>query len=187
MKKRIWVVIVNIFIMLSILTFVAVYSAITARNTTQTQIEHYEHTTVTMEHVTENYLEGEQRICDVWTHYINSEDMTMDEAISFIRISHVLPNASAHIVYTDTLTGLSTKPKIGTTDQYDVSYINIQLLNDVSWISEIGTSINITRAYTNPINGEQSIAFCNFIKLFMPFFPIFFSFSKLVGHILLTL
>lgn len=106
MKRRIWVAIVNIFIMLSILTFVVIYSTITARNTTQTQIEHYEHTTVTMEHVTENYLEGEQRICDVWTHYINSENMTMEEAVSFIRISHVLPNASAHIVYIDTLTVL---------------------------------------------------------------------------------
>ena len=165
MKKRIWVIIVNIFIMFSMLVFVVVYSTVSAKKTTQTQIEHYEHTTVTMEHVTENYLEGEQRICDVWTHYINSENMTMDEAVKFIRISHVLPNASAHIVYTDTLTGLSTKPKNGTTDQYDVSYKSIDFLNDVSWISEIGKSINISRAYTNPINGEQSIAFCNFVTL----------------------
>ena len=165
MKKRIWVIIVNIFIMFSMLVFVVVYSTVSAKKTTQRQIEHYEHTTVTMEHVTENYLEGEQRICDVWTHYINSENMTMDEAVKFIRISHVLPNASAHIVYTDTLTGLSTKPKIGTTDQYDVSYTSIDFLNDVSWISEIGKSINISRAYTNPINGEQSIAFCNFLTL----------------------
>ncbi len=165
MKKRIWVIIVNIFIMFSMLVFVVVYSTVSAKKTTQTQIEHYEQTTVTMEHVTENYLEGEQRICDVWTHYINSENMTMDEAVKFIRISHVLPNASAHIVYTDTLTGLSTKPKSGTTDQYDVSYKSIDFLNDVSWISEIGKSINISRAYTNPINGEQSIAFCNFVTL----------------------
>ena len=35
-----------------------------------------------MEHVTENYLEGEQRICDVWARYINSENMTIDEAVA---------------------------------------------------------------------------------------------------------
>ena len=163
--KRIWVVIVNLLLMLSMAAFVFVYSTIDARNNTRTQIEHFENTTITMEHVTENYLEGEQRICDVWTHYINSEDLSIEEAVSFIRISHVLPNASAHIVYTDTLTGLSTKPKQGTTDDYNVSYKNINLLEDTSWISEIGKSINITRAYTNPINGVQSIAFCNFITL----------------------
>ena len=163
--KRIWVVIVNLLLMLSMVAFVFVYSTIDARNNTRTQIEHFENTTITMEHVTENYLEGEQRICDVWTHYINSEDLNIEEAVSFIRISHVLPNASAHIVYTDTLTGLSTKPKQGTTDDYNVSYRNINLLEDTSWISEIGKSINITRAYTNPINGVQSIAFCNFITL----------------------
>ena len=147
------------------IAFVVIYSNIEANNTKQTQIEHFEHTTVTMEHVTENYLEGEQRICDVWTHYINSEDMNIDEAVSFIRISHVLPNASAHIVYTDTLTGLSTKPKLGTDNDYYVSYKALDLLSDTSWIREIGTSINISRAYTNPINGEQSIAFCNFVTL----------------------
>lgn len=144
MTKRIWVVIVNILIMFSMLTFVVIYSTIESKNTTQTQIEHYEHTTVTMEHVTENYLEGEQRICDVWTHYINSENMTIEQATSFIRISHVLPNASAHIVYKDTLAGLSTKPKQGTTDEYNVSYANTGLLNDVSWISEIGSLLRVS-------------------------------------------
>ena len=163
--KKIWVVIVNILIMVSMITFVVVYSVVDSNNNKNTQIEHFEHTTVTMEHVTENYLEGEQRICDVWTHYINSEELSMEDAVSFIRISHVLPSASAHIVYKDTLTGLSTKPKQGTTDQYAVSYTNVDLLKDTSWISPIGTSINISRAYTNPINGEQSIAFCNFVSL----------------------
>ena len=70
------------------------------RNTIQRQIEHFENTTITMERVTENYLEGEQRICDVWARYINSRDMTIEEAVSFIQISHVLPSASAHIYYT---------------------------------------------------------------------------------------
>ena len=147
------------------IAFVVIYSTIDAKNTKQTQIENFENTTVTMEHITENYLEGEQRICDVWTHYINSEDMSIEDATSFIRISHVLPNASAHIVYADTLTGLSTKPKQGTDDDYYVSYRGMDLLTDTSWISPIGTSINISRAYTNPINGEQSIAFCNFATL----------------------
>ncbi len=35
----------------------------------------------------------------------------------------------------------------------------------MSWIGGIGGSVNISRAYTNPINGEQSLAFCNFVTL----------------------
>ena len=163
--KKTWVIVTNVLIMLGILSFTVVYSTLESRNETQRQIEHYENSTITMEHVTENYLEGEQRICDVWAHYINAGDMTMDEAVSFVRISHVLPSASAHIIYTDTLKGLSTRPKVKTTDDYVVSYERVNLFTDLSWIEEIGKSINISRSYTNPINGEQSIAFCNFVNL----------------------
>ncbi len=163
--KKTWVILVNVFIMLAMLTFVVLYSDFENRKSTQRQIEHFENTTITMKHVTENYLEGEQRICDVWARYINSEDLTIEDAVSFIRISHVLPNASAHIVYLDTLSGLSTKARQGSTDDYSVSYARLDLLNDVSWINDIGKSINISRAYTNPVNGEQSIAFCNSVTL----------------------
>ncbi len=166
--KKTWIVIVNVLIMIALLTFVVFYSHIESRNTIQRQIDHFENTTITLEHVTENYLEGEQRICDVWARYINSKDMTIEEAISFIRISHVLPNASAHIVYLDTLSGLSTRARNDGSEDYSVSYARTDLLNDLSWIHDIGESINISRAYTNPVNGEQSIAFCNSVRLHDP-------------------
>ena len=164
MKKTL-IFIINAIIMAAILIFVVFYSRFDSRDAYQRQIEHFENTTVTMEHVTENYLEGEQRICDVWACYINSEAMTMDEAADYIRASHVLSNTSAHLISLETLEGLSTRPKQGTTDDYDVSYKRVGLLEDVSWIDEIGESVNITRTYTNPMNGEQSLAFCNRITL----------------------
>ena len=163
--RKSWIIIVNVLITTALLTSVAVYTFFEAQNIKRTQVEHFENTTITMEHVTENYLEGEQRICDVWAHYINSESLTIDEAASFIRISHVLPNASAHIVYADTLKGISTRARKDAPDDYFVTYERVDLLSDTSWIHETGSSINISRAYTNPVNGEQSIAFCNFITL----------------------
>ena len=166
--KKTWVILVNVLIMLAILVFVSFYSGFENRNNTQLQIRHFENTTITMEHVTENYLEGEQRVCDVWAHYINSKKMTIEEAASFIRISHVLPSASAHLVYLDTLTGLSTRARQENADDYSVSYERMELLNNTGWIHPIGESINISRAYTNPVNGEQSLAFCNFITLHDP-------------------
>ena len=166
--KKTMVIIVNVFIMIAMLIFVVLYSNTQSQNTEQRQIEHFENTTIAMERVTENYLEGEQRICDVWARYINSRNMTIEEAISFIRISHVLPNASAHIVFLDSLSGLSSKARRDAPDDYSVSYARLSLLEDVRWISDIGSSINISRAYTNPVNGEQSLAFCNLITLYDP-------------------
>ena len=163
--KKTWVIIVNVLIMVVMLAFVFFYSYFENKTLAERQVEHFENTTITMEHVTENYLEGEQRICDVWASYVNSKGMTIEEAISFIRESHVLQNSSAHIVYLDTLSGLSTRAKKDSPDNYFVSYERLNLLNDVSWINDMGKSISVSRAYTNPINGEQSIAFCNFIKL----------------------
>ncbi len=163
--KKSFIIVVNVIIMAAILLFVVFYSRIENRASYERQIEHFENITVTMEHVTENYLEGEQRICDVWAQYINSKGMTVDEAADYIRSSHVLTGTSAHLVFTDTLKGLSTRPRLGTNDDYAVSYERVALLNDVSWIDEIGESINITRTFTNPMSGEQSLAFCNRVTL----------------------
>ncbi|MBQ9643322.1 MAG: response regulator [Lachnospiraceae bacterium] len=167
MKKTL-IICVNVVITAAILIFVVLYTRFESQDSYRRQVEHFENTTVTLEQVTENYLEGEQRICDVWTRYINNSSMTMEEAAEFVRNTHVLENASAHLISLDTLEGLSTRPRQGTADDYAVSYSRVKLLEDVSWIDEIGKSINITRAYTNPINGEQSLAFCNHVTLYDP-------------------
>ena len=163
MKKI--VVFINVIIISAMLIFVVLYSRSENKESFQNRIDQFENTTVTLEQVTENYLEGEQRICDVWARYINNSNMTIDEAADYIRASHVLANTSAHIIFLDTLRGLSTRPKLGTSDDYTVSYERISVLENSDWIDEIGKSINISRAYTNPINGEQSLAFCNRIML----------------------
>ena len=166
--KKIFIIIVNIIITAAILGFVVFYSGYSDKESYQRQIEHFENTTVTMEKVTQNYLEGEQRICDVWARYINNQTMTIEEATEYIRSSHVLANTSAHLVFLDSLTGLSTRSRQGTADDYEVSYERVDVLKNMDWENEIGNSIKITRAYTNPMNGEQSLAFCNTVTLYDP-------------------
>ena len=150
--KRFLIVIINVIIMAAILVFVVLYSGYENRESYRRQIENFE----------------EQRICDVWARYINGSKMTMKEAAEYIRASHVLADTSAHVISLDNLNGLSTRPKLGTADEYDVSYDRLNLINDANWVHEIGASINITRAYTNPMNGEQSLAFCNKVSLYDP-------------------
>ena len=164
--KKSFIIFVNVIIIAAILIFVVLYSRYEIQDSYRRQVENFENTTVTMEQVTENYLEGEQRICDVWAQYINSASMSMEEAAAYVRSSHVLENTSAHLIFVDSLEGISTRPKLGTDDDYDVSYERLNVLRDVDWIDDIGSSINITRAYTNPMNGEQSLAFCNKISVY---------------------
>ncbi len=163
--KKTYIIAVNVISMITILTFVVLYSGNENRVSYRRQIEHFENTTVTMEQVTDNYLQSEQRICDVWAKYINSAHMTMEEAADYIRASNVLENTSAHLIAQDTLKGLSTRPKQGTSNDYDVSYDRVDLFRNTDWIDGIGQSVNITRAYTNPMNGEQSLAFCNKVTI----------------------
>ena len=166
--KKVWVIIVNILIIASVIVFVLIYSDSESKNSAKIQTGHFENTSITMEHVTENYLEGEQRICDVWAHYIakNEEPMAIEDAITYIQNTHVLAGASAHIIPLDTLVGKSTKNSRDELVITTADYREKDFLLDTSWISEtIGQSLNITREYNNPVNKASSIAFCNLVKV----------------------
>ncbi len=163
--KTFWIVIVNVALMVAILAFVALYSNRERKENYEHQVEHFVNTTVAMERVTENYLEGEQGICNNWAQYINSRDMTLEEAAEYVRATHAQQYTSAHLIDAETLAGYSTRPKVNTGDDYAVSYARMDLLGDGAWIADVGQAINITRTYTNPINGEQSLAFCSRITV----------------------
>ena len=159
--KKSWIVVANVALMAAILVFVALYSNHEKNENYEHQVEHFVNKTVAMERVTENYLEGEQSICNNWAHYINSSDMTLEEAAAYVRATHAQTTVSGHLIDAETLQGYSSRPRPNTEDDYSVSYQRIELLGDGSWIADIGTAINISRTYTNPVNGEQSLAFCN--------------------------
>jgi signal transduction histidine kinase/DNA-binding response OmpR family regulator len=163
--RKSWIIMANVVLVAAILIFVVLYSNRERQENYEHQVEHFVNTTVAMERVTENYLEGEQGICNNWAMYINSRDMTLEEAAAYVRATHALSATSAHLIDAETLEGYSTRPKVNTEDDYGVSYRRMELLRDGSWIADIGTAINISRTYTNPINGEQSLAFCNRITV----------------------
>jgi signal transduction histidine kinase/DNA-binding response OmpR family regulator len=151
--------------MTAIMAFVALYSNAERNEKYQHQVEQFVNTTVAMEQVTGNYLEGEQGICDNWAHYINSQDLTLEEAAAYVGATHPQATTSAHLIDAETLEGYSTRPRPNNRDDYSVSYARIDLFGDGSWIADHDTAINISRTYTNPINGEQSLAFCNRITV----------------------
>ena len=160
-----WIVIANVALMCAILAFVVLYSNYERKENYQHQEEHFVNSTIAMERVTGNYLEGEQGICDNWAQYINSQDMTLEEAAEYVRATHAKGTTSAHLIDMETLTGYSTRPRPNTEDDYDVSYTRMDLIGDGSRIADLGEAINITRTFTNPLNGEQSLGFCNRIRV----------------------
>ena len=163
--KKSWIILVNVALMAAILVFVALYSNHERKENYEHQVEHFVNTTVAMERVTGNYLEGEQGICDNWAQYINSREMTLEEAAAYVRATHAQTATSAHLIDAETLEGWSTRSRVNAEDDYGVSYQRMELIGDGSWIADPGTAINITRTYTNPVNGEQSLAFCNRITV----------------------
>ena len=127
------------------------------------ETEAFENMTLAMENVTTNYLLGEQQVCRSWANYINANDMTAEEAIDFVRKSITSPEITAHILFADgqELTGLSSSSRPSRPDDYTVTYSNISAFGmGVDELMHQDDMVNVTRAYTNPVNAIQSIAFC---------------------------
>ncbi|MCR5329772.1 MAG: hypothetical protein K6E62_01100, partial [Lachnospiraceae bacterium] len=93
--------------------------------------------------------------------------MTAEEAISFIRKAKISPIIYGHLIFPGETSrrGISTHSGASDPDDYSVSYRNINLFDDLDEISSEEGAIRLTRAYTNPQNGVQSIAFMNYVTI----------------------
>lgn len=127
--------------------------------------ENFMNMSIGMEQVTTNYLEGEQRLCDSWAACINSRKMNMNEAMSYLKVAQRIQNISAHIIRLDSFTGYSNKPKIDNPSEFTVSYQEIDIFSSLNELLGQQDQVRVTRSYTNPMNGIQSIAFCDLLEL----------------------
>ena len=127
--------------------------------------ENFMNMSIGMEQVTTNYLEGEQRLCDSWAACINRRKMNMNEAMSYLKVAQRIQNISAHIIRLDSFTGYSNKPKIDNPNEFTVSYQEIDIFSSLNELLGQQDQVRVTRSYTNPMNGIQSIAFCDLLEL----------------------
>ena len=170
MKKR-YIIIINILMVGLILYIIVKYANDRAIEANRASIASFEKMTTTTEQIIANYLEDEQHLCDIWSNYINrsaeaGNPMTVDEAISYIRKAKISPEISGHLIYIDdgSMAGISTSASTTDPSNYSVKYSHIHVLDDIE-ISNVDGVVNLTRAYTNPLNGIQSIAFLNNVKV----------------------
>ena len=163
--KRSLIIITNFLIVIFTIFFVLLYVRKQSASMEAYNTENFMNMSFGMEQVTTNYLEGEQRLCDSWAACINSSKMDMDEAMAYLNVAQLIPNISAHIIRLDTLTGYSNRPKINNPDEYTVSYKEIDIFSSLNELLGKQDQVRVTRSYTNPMNGVQSIAFCDLLEL----------------------
>lgn len=170
MKKR-YIIIINILIVGLILFIIVKYANDRAAESNLASIASFEKMTTTTEQIIANYLEDEQHLCDIWANYINRSaeagaPMTVDKAISYIRKAKISPEITGHLIYIDdgSMAGISTTASSTDSSNYSVKYSYIDIFDNLE-ISNVNGVVNLTRAYTNPQNGVQSIAFLNNVKV----------------------
>ncbi|MBP8969010.1 MAG: response regulator [Lachnospiraceae bacterium] len=174
MKKAL-VIIPNLLIIGFILIFIILYSNFKVEESKQNAIAEYEKMTATVNQIITNYLEDEQHLCDIWSNYVNGSamagnPMTAEEIISYIRKAKISPEISGHLIFMDdpALSGISTTENSVKPGDYYVSYKNISIFDNLNSVSNDVGVVNLTRAYTNPMNGIQSIAFMNYVQVLDP-------------------
>jgi signal transduction histidine kinase/CheY-like chemotaxis protein/HPt (histidine-containing phosphotransfer) domain-containing protein len=170
--KRTLIISINLLIMGFILFFIIRYANTKAEESEKNGVIAFEKMTITTNQIIANYLEDEQHLCDIWANYINRSAqegaaMTASEAIAFIKKAQILREVEGHLIFLDSpeRTGISTRAKVSDPNDYTVSYKNIKIFDNVGDTVKSNDVVNLTRAYTNPMNGVQSIAFYNFVTV----------------------
>lgn len=164
MKKTL-IIIANFLIVLFTIFFVSLYVKNQSSFMQSYNTENFVNMSIGMEQVTTNYLEGEQRLCDSWAACINSRKMNIAEAMDYLNVAQRIPNISAHIVLVDSLRGYSNKAKINDPQDFNVSYKEIDIFSSLNELLGQQNQVRVTRSFTNPMNGVQSIAFCDLLEL----------------------
>ena len=170
--KRRLIIMINLLIMGFILLLIIGYANTKAEESNKNEIIAFEKMTATTNQIIANYLEDEQHLCDIWAEYIDHSAqegaaMTLEEAIAYIRKATTTPEIEGHLILADTpdRAGISTTANVSDPDVYTVSYKNINIFDTINDETDSDGAVNITRAYTNPMNGVQSIAFLNYVTV----------------------
>ena len=165
MKRR-HVFSVNMIIVLSIAVFTLLYVRSDKKADFESQVSSFLDMTEGLSQVTANYLQNEQFVCDTWAAYINANRLSLQDALSFVRQARPKKYSSVHIIFTDdgSFAGYSIAPNATNESDFSVSYKSLNLFPPLDEPDD-ANKVNITRTYTNPMNGMQSIAFYDKIRV----------------------
>lgn len=103
----------NLVMIFSAGILAVLYSENFRKENSRLQMENFCTAVETMKQLSENYLYTEKGYVDDWAQYITHKDMTMDEALEYLRTVNTQKDRYAHIVDMDDMSARSTYLKNG--------------------------------------------------------------------------
>lgn len=103
----------NFFLIIAAVLSAIVYARKSRADSIQIQLETFESTVESLKQVSQTYLFTEKGYVNNWAAYIKAQNMTMDEALEFIRIINTQKDRYAHIVDMDVFPAQSTVTRNG--------------------------------------------------------------------------
>lgn len=100
--RTLLLVVCNAVLLLAVLFFAVDYSIRVRRDQRETARETFGATVETMKKLSIRYLDSERHYVSDWVAYIENQDMTMDEALDYLRAANSNAERFAHIVDMDT-------------------------------------------------------------------------------------
>ena len=113
-------VLCNVLLMTAVILFAMNYSNRVQAKQEQMELDTFCSTVESMKQVSANYLDGERQYARNWAAYMESQDMTEDEALAFIRATNTQDDRSANIVDMDTYEARSSMIRTDGTDTVSV-------------------------------------------------------------------
>ena len=110
----------NVLLMTAVILFAMNYSNRMQAKQEQMELETFCSTVESMKQVSANYLDGERQYALNWAAYMEAQDMTEDEALTFIRETNTQTDRSANIVDMDTFEARSSLIRSDGTDTVSV-------------------------------------------------------------------
>ena len=112
--------------------------------------------------MTNNYLLGESHLCRSWARYLNQNNMTMEDAKTYVAQSIIDSEVVAQIINRETYKGIATKPHKSDSTDYTVEYSS----DDAKKIfTSHNEGVKTSPEFTDPISLDSSIAFYTEIDL----------------------
>ena len=132
---RLVLVLCNVALVLAVVAFVVYYTSRVNADQAAMVRDSFCDTVETMKQLSSRYLDSEKRVAEDWVAYIEHENMTMDEALAYLRVVNTDSDCSAHLVDMSTFKARSTQiydgddsttvyERFASSDQYNSSFIN---------------------------------------------------------------
>lgn len=169
MKKGM-IIVVNILMLVMGILLAVVYSSHLTSERTELTRDAFKSTVEAMVQVSMSQLSMQQEHVNNWCDYINARDLTMEEAMEFLRGICTGDEVQAQLIDPETLAGFSTRENVQQAGDYAVDYWRYSATvtdNFQKMMAEESSedSLYVSSSYSNPIDGMPVVAFGRKVQL----------------------